>query len=168
VAQRSGSDTYLVLPRWLSCRPTFTAPRQYINPFRLSFNLNTPTLKDGLKMYYDDECETCDRKFGSQLAAIQHMNALDHWGPRYECDTCDREFFTQSSANQHMDDTGHWEPQFECETCTKRFHTQLSANQHMDDTGHWERHRPDSHKLGIWNHLRNLRDDDCVGRTGRL
>ncbi|KAG9188923.1 hypothetical protein G6011_07628 [Alternaria panax] len=89
-------------------------------------------------MYYDNECETCDREFGSQQAAIQHMDALDHWGPRFGCDACDREFFTQRSAEQHMDDTGHWEPQFECETCDKRFHTQRSVEQHMDDTGHWE------------------------------
>ncbi|CAN9431163.1 unnamed protein product [Alternaria alternata] len=89
-------------------------------------------------MYYDNECETCDREFGSQQAAIQHMDALDHWGPRFGCDACDREFFTQRSAEQHMDDTGHWEPQFECETCDKRFHTQRSVQQHMDDTGHWE------------------------------
>jgi hypothetical protein len=91
-------------------------------------------------MYYEDECETCGREFGSQQAADQHMNALDHWGPRYECDTCDREFFTQRSADQHMDDTGHQEPQFKCETCDRRFHTQMSANQHMDALNHHKRH----------------------------
>jgi hypothetical protein len=91
-------------------------------------------------MYFDDECETCDREFGSQQAAIQHMDALNHWGPRYECDTCDREFFTQRSADQHMDDKGHWEPQFECESCNKKFHTQLSADQHMDARNHHKRH----------------------------
>jgi hypothetical protein len=91
-------------------------------------------------MYFDNECETCDREFGSQQAAIQHMNALNHWGPRYECDTCVREFFTQRSADQHMDDTGHWKPQFECENCNKKFYTQLSANQHMDALNHHEGH----------------------------
>jgi hypothetical protein len=91
-------------------------------------------------MYFDDECETCDREFGSQQAAIQHMDALNHWGPRYECDTCDRDFFTQRSADQHMDDKGHWEPQFECESCNKKFHTQLSADQHMDARNHHKRH----------------------------
>jgi hypothetical protein len=30
-------------------------------------------------MHDDNECETCDRKFVDQLAAIQHMDALDHW-----------------------------------------------------------------------------------------
>lgn len=91
-------------------------------------------------MYYDNECETCDREFGSQQAAIQHMDALNHWAPRFECDTCDREFFTQRSADQHMDATRHWEPQFECETCDKRFCSQLSANQHMSALNHYERH----------------------------
>jgi DNA-directed RNA polymerase subunit RPC12/RpoP len=91
-------------------------------------------------MYYDIECETCDREFGSQQAATQHMNALDHWAPRYECDTCDREFFTQRSADQHMDDTGHREPEFECETCNRRFYTQQSANQHMDALDHYRRY----------------------------
>jgi hypothetical protein len=91
-------------------------------------------------MYFDDECETCDREFGSQQAAIQHMDVLNHWGPRYECDTCDREFFTQRSADQHMDDKGHWEPQFECESCNKKFYTRLSADQHMDARNHYKRH----------------------------
>ncbi|RAR15528.1 zinc finger protein [Stemphylium lycopersici] len=91
-------------------------------------------------MYYDNKCETCDREFGSQQAAIQHMDALDHWGPRFECDTCDREFFTQHSAEQHMDDTGHWELQYECETCDRRFHSEPSANQHMSALKHHKQH----------------------------
>jgi len=89
-------------------------------------------------MYLEYECETCDRDFGSQQSANQHMDALNHWALRYECETCDREFYTQQSVNQHMDDTGHWAPQFECETCDRDFYTQRSANQHMDDTGHWK------------------------------
>ncbi|KAF2843862.1 hypothetical protein T440DRAFT_494311 [Plenodomus tracheiphilus IPT5] len=88
-------------------------------------------------MYYDNECETCDREFGSHQAAIQHMDALDHWGPRFGCDACDREFFTQRSAEQHMDDTGHWEPQFECET---RFRSESSANQHMSALDHYKQY----------------------------
>ncbi|EMD61791.1 hypothetical protein GGP41_002699 [Bipolaris sorokiniana] len=91
-------------------------------------------------MYYGNECEMCDREFGSQQAAIQHMDALDHWASRFECDTCDREFFTQRSADQHMDDKGHWEPQFGCETCDKRFRSQLYANQHMNALNHYKRH----------------------------
>ncbi|KAH8621607.1 zinc finger protein [Alternaria alternata] len=91
-------------------------------------------------MYYDNKCETCDREFGSQQAAIQHMDALDHWGPRFECDTCDREFFTQHSAEQHMDDTGHWELPYECETCGRRFHSESSANQHMSALNHHKQH----------------------------
>lgn len=107
-------------------------------PYRSLVYSVTP--RSRLNMYYDNECETCDREFGSQQAAIQHMNALDHWAPRYECDTCDREFFTQRSAEQHMDATGHREPLFECETCNRRFHTQMSADQHMDALDHYKRH----------------------------
>jgi hypothetical protein len=81
--------------------------------------IDTATLKDKLNMYFDDECKTCDREFGSQQAAIQHMDALNHWGPRYECDTCDREFFTQRSADQHMDDKGHWEPSSSARAVTR-------------------------------------------------
>lgn len=41
-------------------------------------SIDTATLKEKLNMYFDDECETCDREFGSQQAAIQHMDALNH------------------------------------------------------------------------------------------
>jgi hypothetical protein len=58
-------------------------------------------------MYDDDECETCDRTFVNQLAAIQHMDALDHWEPQFECETCDKRFWTQPAANQHMDAVNH-------------------------------------------------------------
>ncbi|KAF2026102.1 hypothetical protein EK21DRAFT_103458 [Setomelanomma holmii] len=68
------------------------------------------------------------------------MNALDHWGPRYECDTCDREFFIERSAERHMDDKGHWKPQFSCETCSRKFFTQESADQHMNALSHHKRH----------------------------
>jgi hypothetical protein len=134
---------YVALPRLLSCRPAFTAPKTY----RLLFNLNFigHHFTDELKMYDDDECETCDRKFVNQLAAIQHMDALDHWEPQFECETCDKRFRTQPAANQHMDDTEHWEPQFECETCDKRFRTQPAANQHMNAVNH--------HKQNHWPRL---------------
>lgn len=117
-----------------SFQPIFTALVESINSLTVIIKSRV------LNMYYDDECETCDREFCSQQAAIQHMNALDHWGPRYECDTCSRGFFTESSADQHMDDTGHRQPQFECDTCNRRFHTQLSTNQHMDALNHHLRH----------------------------
>lgn len=88
---------------------------------------------------YVDECETCDREFGSRQAAIQHMNALGHWAVRYECETCDEDFSTQSSADRHMDDWEHWMPEFECDICDLRFHTQRLAEEHMDDLDHHER-----------------------------
>ncbi|OAG15212.1 zinc finger protein [Alternaria alternata] len=89
-------------------------------------------------MYYDNECETCDRELGSQHAAIQHMDALDHW------------FLTRRSAEQHMDDTGHWEPQFECEhmsaldhykqyhcrDCAKSFRNENALRMHLNSSTH--------------------------------
>lgn len=92
----------------------------------------------GFDMRDEYECETCDRKFTSQHATAQHMDALEHWSLQYGCETCDREFFTQRSAHQHMDDTGHWTAEFECESCDRRFYTQNSADQHMRDTRHWK------------------------------
>lgn len=56
-------------------------------------------------------CDCCPRRFNSQHAVNQHMDALGHRVPRFNCETCDRAFFAQHSANQHMNDTGHWRPQ---------------------------------------------------------
>ena len=124
----------------LYCRPTITSIQSKSSLFLFGLNLHISTVHNDLSMYYGNECEMCDREFGSQQAAIQHMDALDHWASRFECDTCDREFFTQRSADQHMDDKGHWEPQFGCETCDKRFRSQLYANQHMNALNHYKRH----------------------------
>jgi hypothetical protein len=49
--------------------------------------LSNKTSKDKFNIFYDTECEICDGEFGNQQAAIQHMNALNHWAQRYECDT---------------------------------------------------------------------------------
>ncbi|KAF2844473.1 putative zinc finger protein, partial [Plenodomus tracheiphilus IPT5] len=73
--------------------------------------------------YNDDECETCDREFGSTRAAIQHMNALDHWAQRYECDTCDREFFSQRSVDQHMDALDHSKLHY-CHHCSRNLQSE--------------------------------------------
>jgi hypothetical protein len=56
------------------------------------------------------------------------MDDTRHWEPQFECETCDKRFRTQLAADQYMDDMGYWEPQFECETCDKRFRTQLAAD----------------------------------------
>lgn len=86
-------------------------------------------------MYYDDECETCDRKFGSSRAAIQHMNALDHWAQRYECDTCDREFFSQRSADQHMDALDHFKRHY-CNHCSRNFQSENALRMHLNSSIH--------------------------------
>ena len=82
-------------------------------------------------------CETCDRKFNSKNAANQHMDARDHWAPRFGCQTCDREFHSKHAASQHMDAKDHWAPTFPCEACDREFNSQNAASQHMDDKDHW-------------------------------
>jgi hypothetical protein len=88
-------------------------------------------------MDFDYECETCTRIFANQSAANQHMNALNHWAPRFDCESCGRDFASQNAANQHMNAVNHWKPRFECETCTAKFHSQVSASDHMRAAGHW-------------------------------
>ncbi|KAE8854842.1 hypothetical protein PTNB73_10272 [Pyrenophora teres f. teres] len=34
----------------------------------------------------NSQCKTCKRKFGSQRAANQHMDSVNHWIPALECD----------------------------------------------------------------------------------
>lgn len=82
-------------------------------------------------------CETCDRWFGSWVAARQHMDALDHWDDEdeFECDKCDRTFTTQAGCNQHMTDLGHWYTDL-CDTCDRRFVNKQAAEQHMDALDH--------------------------------
>ncbi|KAJ5662774.1 hypothetical protein N7462_011700 [Penicillium macrosclerotiorum] len=82
-------------------------------------------------------CETCIRKFHSQRAADQHMDALDHRHPIFECETCDRKFCSQEAADQHMNALDHRRPIFECETCDRKFHSQEGAEQHMRTVKHY-------------------------------
>ena len=100
------------------------------------------------------ECDTCVRCFASQRAVSQHMNDLDHWGPRYECETCDREFNSQRACDQHMDALDHWGPQHECEVCTHRFYSQDAADEHMDKYGHWEHYCKDCR--------RHFQNENCL------
>lgn len=55
-------------------------------------------------MYDGSRCETCKRKFGSQQAAIQHMNSFKHWGPRLECDTDGRKSLIQRVKDLYLGD----------------------------------------------------------------
>ncbi|KAF1983621.1 zinc finger protein [Aulographum hederae CBS 113979] len=87
-------------------------------------------------MYYNYECDTCTRTFANQAAVNQHMNALDHWAPRFNCESCGRDFSSQNAANQHMNAVSLCKPRFECETCTSKFHSQAAANDHMRAVGH--------------------------------
>jgi hypothetical protein len=106
-----------------------------------------PTLtrhcQNGLNMNHNENCMTCDRGFGSRRAAVQHMDALQHWGPLVKCETCDREFSTQRSADQHMKDTGHQEPPIKREVYNKKPDPKSSMNQQTDASNRLKRH--DSH-----------------------
>jgi hypothetical protein len=77
------------------------------------------------------ECETCDREFGSQRAADQHMNARDHWAPKIECEICTRTFFTQRAADQHMNSLNHWKPKFPCQGCSGIYNSEADRKHHM-------------------------------------
>ena len=94
--------------------------------------------------YYDHwiECETCTRRFRTQRACNQHMNATDHWAPRYDCETCPKVFISYNAVRQHMNSLGHWAPKFSCETCDLKFHTQGAAEQHMTKDMHYRTYCP--------------------------
>ncbi|EED21400.1 zinc finger protein, putative [Talaromyces stipitatus ATCC 10500] len=85
-------------------------------------------------MYDDYECETCYRTFGSQHAASQHMNALDHWAPRYSCETCPKQFFSESAAQKHMTATGHFENY--CKDCKRKFINENNLRMHLNSKIH--------------------------------
>ncbi|SMR53152.1 unnamed protein product [Zymoseptoria tritici ST99CH_1E4] len=102
------------------------------------------------------ECDTCNRYFGSQAAANQHMNALNHWTPTYECETCSNEYYDEEDCWEHMDDEQHWGPRIECEACNAMFHSHQDARRHMDSLNHWRTHWCRSCQRGFQN-LNNLR-----------
>ena len=96
-------------------------------------------------------CETCNRQFGSHAAAFQHMNAVSHWGQRYECQSCYDDFYSQKECDEHMDDYGHWLPAYECEGCDDRFHTAQAVRQHMARINHFRQYYCDDCDRGFQN-----------------
>ncbi|OCK82724.1 hypothetical protein K432DRAFT_348567 [Lepidopterella palustris CBS 459.81] len=90
--------------------------------------------------YYDDyECETCTRTFASNRSASQHMNALNHWAPRFDCESCDRDFSSQNAANRHMNAAGHWKPRFPehyCHDCEREFDSANNLKMHLNSRVH--------------------------------
>lgn len=62
-------------------------------------------------------CDMCDRRFRSQVATNEHMDANVHWRERFECLTCDRVFGSQRATGRHMDAIDHWRGRFAPEDC---------------------------------------------------
>ena len=66
----------------------------------------------------------------------QHMNAKDHWAPRFDCETCNKDYGSQKAANQHMNVKKDWAPTVPCESCDKKFQDVDAANRHMTAKNH--------------------------------
>ncbi|KAK2594337.1 hypothetical protein QQS21_007938 [Conoideocrella luteorostrata] len=83
-------------------------------------------------------CGTCWRTFAAGWQSRQqHMDATGHCPPDFECDTCDRYFGIQHAADQHMTDVGHWaessdcdEPDYWCEDCDDAFYDEADLRDH--------------------------------------
>lgn len=104
------------------------------------------------------ECETCSRQFRTQAACNQHMNAIQHWAPRYECESCTKEFRSQRAASQHMDAVGHWAPKHSCESCSAMFHSEEDADRHMRAQSHYRNYcKPCDRRFVSENNLRMVR-----------
>ena len=69
----------------------------------------------------DYECDTCDRDFGGRQAAIQHMNALNHWRPRHNYNTYNRRFGSRQAGIQIMGALNHSSPRYMCDACNRAF-----------------------------------------------
>jgi hypothetical protein len=61
----------------------------------------------------------CNKQFGSQRAAEQHMNTLGHWAVQYHCHSCAYAFPSISARDTHHDEAGHWEHY--CSSCKRAF-----------------------------------------------
>ncbi|KAF2433381.1 putative zinc finger protein [Tothia fuscella] len=79
------------------------------------------------------ECETCTKCFGSQHAADQHMEAVEHWP--YKCEACDFTYATPQAARVHMDNKNHWRVHF-CHPCGKGFQNDNNYRMHMNSRIH--------------------------------
>ncbi|KAF2752874.1 hypothetical protein EJ05DRAFT_470949 [Pseudovirgaria hyperparasitica] len=97
------------------------------------------------------ECETCDREFGSEYAASQHMNARGHWAKRYPCESCGDVFLNEYECEEHMDQYDHYAPKHGCEACSKMFYSAQAARAHMDKLDHWRRVWCDKCQRGFQN-----------------
>ncbi|KAK7704735.1 hypothetical protein SLS57_010359 [Botryosphaeria dothidea] len=90
------------------------------------------------------KCDECSRRFATERARNQHMDALDHWIWRYECETCSLRFTTDYYREEHMEEEDHYSYPYDCETCNFSFRTAEDRDDHQEDEGHYSHlHCPD-------------------------
>jgi hypothetical protein len=80
------------------------------------------------------ECGTCDRWFGSERAARQHMDAVGH---TWECDFCQDEYYYEQDLEDHQDEEKHYGPRYECEGCYVFYDDYQQLKRHMYKEDHW-------------------------------
>ncbi|PVI03979.1 hypothetical protein DM02DRAFT_557027 [Periconia macrospinosa] len=85
-----------------------------------------------MRLSEDYECGTCEKRFATRIASVQHMNSKQHWP---ECETCDKCFYTQASAEQHMKEVNHFKNPF-CDHCNRFFHGQNAYKMHLNSKYH--------------------------------
>ncbi|KAK1585442.1 uncharacterized protein LY79DRAFT_268288 [Colletotrichum navitas] len=86
-----------------------------------------------------NECDTCDRFFGSSQAVQQHMNALNHWasdvsdddGPVFECDDCYDCFSDEDDLREH-----EVQDHYYCDPCDRYFQNHNNIRQHLNSKIH--------------------------------
>ena len=98
------SDTH----RCGTCHKVFIAGWQALNNhLRATGHARTPSF----------ECDTCTRRFGSERARFQHMQATNHFA--WECDICDETWPTEDRVIQHEHDDHDY-----CRECQRSFMNQ--------------------------------------------
>ncbi|KAJ0160502.1 MDS1 and EVI1 complex locus protein EVI1 [Colletotrichum tanaceti] len=86
----------------------------------------------------DNECDSCDRYFGSRQAVEQHMNALCHWtqdssseGAEYQCDDCSDCFSEEEDLHDH-----EVRDHYYCDPCDRYFQNHNNIRQHLSSKIH--------------------------------
>ncbi|KAH9897432.1 hypothetical protein F4778DRAFT_771869 [Xylariomycetidae sp. FL2044] len=75
------------------------------------------------------DCDTCNRKFNSWHARIQHMDAKGHSAP--ECSHCDDTFANHQACKEHEIEQHYW-----CPDCKRTFQSSNNIKMHMNSRHH--------------------------------
>ncbi|KAK1977069.1 zinc finger protein [Colletotrichum cereale] len=85
-----------------------------------------------------NECDTCDRFFGSSQAVEQHMNALGHWAsevshnyPEFGCNDCSACFSDEDDLRHHEVHCHYY-----CDPCNRYFQNLNNIHQHLNSKTH--------------------------------